>query len=191
MKENFDKCLTLLLSPKYEGKFSNRKADRGGPTNQGITLKTLQKFYAEYDYGDMDADGDIDIDDIIALDTPKEAAPIYKKWFWDALNLDNYPSGIDFLMFDFAVNSGPFNAKKILQLSLNKLRCRLDVDGIIGKKTINALQSTDRELLIKAMLNERDIFYRKIVANDLSQEMFLKGWLNRIAQLAVDVRRFI
>ena len=189
MKENFDKSLINIL--KYEGKFSNYKADKGGPTNQGITLKTLQQYYGETGWGDFDADGDVDIDDIIALDTPEEAAPIYKAWFWDVLDLDNYLSGIDFLMFDFAVNSGPRNAKIILQKSLNKLGCGLEVDGILGRKTIRSLQQVDRELLIKMMLNERDIFYRKIVANDHTQEIFLKGWLNRIANLAVDVRAFM
>ena len=189
MKENFDKALLHIL--KYEGKFSNIKSDRGGATNQGITLRTLQQYYKETGWGDLDKDGDIDINDIILLDTPEEAAPIYKKFFWDVMKLDDFPKGVDFLMFDFGVNSGPKNAKIILQKALNGLGAELVEDGIIGSKTMKAIKSISQDTLIRAMLNERDIFYRKIVAQNKSQEIFLKGWLNRIGRLTLDVHDFV
>ena len=189
MKENFEKALLNIL--RYEGKFSNVKSDRGGATNQGITLKTLRQYHRETGWGDFDLDGDVDIDDIRLLDTPEKAAPIYKKYFWDMMKLDDYPSRIDFLLFDFGVNSGPTNAFKILQRALNKLGQSVGaIDGIVGRKTREALIKADKGLLIKQLLNERDIFYRKIVAVNPDQEVFLKGWLNRIANLAVDVRSF-
>ena len=182
MKENFMKSLELIL--KYEGGFSghNHDHDRGGPTNLGITLRTLQNFYNQYGYGDFDRDGDIDVDDIRLLDTIEKAAPVYKTYFWDAMKLDNYPSRVDFILFDFAVNSGPKNAVKLLQRALNKLQeYSLIIDGIAGPKVRSAMNKVDIELLICALLNERDIFYRKIVAMDHSQEVFLRGWLNRVA----------
>ena len=190
MKENFEKALLNIL--RYEGKFSNVKSDRGGATNQGITLKTLRQYHRETGYGDFDHDDDVDIDDILLLDTPEKAAPIYKKYFWDAMKLDDFPNRIDFILFDFGVNSGPKNAFKILQRALNKMGCSIgEVDGIVGRKTKEALEKADKGLLIRYLLNERDIFYRKIVAANPSQEVFLKGWLNRIASLAVDVRSFV
>ena len=189
MRKNFDKSLLNIL--EYEGKFSNRKADKGGPTNLGITLRTLQNFEKLYDYGDFDGDGDVDIDDIIALDTPEEAAPIYKKFFWDAMKLDDFPKGVDFLMFDFGVNSGPGNARKILQRALNRFGANLYVDGIVGGKTKAMISKVETEPLIKALLLERDIFYRKIVAVDETQIVNLKGWLNRLARLTIDVRQFM
>ena len=189
MKENFEKSLGFIL--KYEGGFSNQEFDKGSATNMGITLKTLQNFDKQFDYGDFDHDGDVDIDDIRLLDTPEEAAPIYKKYFWDAMKLDDYPSRIDFILFDFGVNSGPKNAVKLLQRALNKLQgYSLMIDGIAGPKTKEIVKKVDVGLLIRGLLNERDIFYRKIVAVNPSQEIFLKGWLNRVSQLAVDVRTF-
>jgi len=189
LKENFLKSLALIL--KYEGGFSSHPFDPGRATNQGITLRTLQKFNEQYDYGDFDHDDDVDIDDILLLDTPEKAAPIYKKYFWDAMKLDDFPNRIDFILFDFGVNSGPTNAFKILQRALNKLGQSVGaIDGIVGRKTREALIKADKGLLIKQLLNERDIFYRKIVAVNPDQEVFLKGWLNRIANLAVDVRSF-
>ncbi|MBU0907749.1 MAG: secretion activating protein, partial [Nanoarchaeota archaeon] len=129
--------------------------------------------------------------DIILLDTPEEATPIYKKFFWDAMKLDGYPSGVDFLMFDFGVNSGPANAKKILQRSLNRQGANLEVDGVVGPKTMAMMSKINTEFIVSAMLKERDIFYRKIVANDHSHEANLQGWLNRVAKLTVDVRSFV
>ena len=107
------------------------------------------------------------------------------------MKLDDFPNRIDFILFDFGVNSGPTNVFKILQRALNKLGQSVGaIDGIVGRKTREALIKADKGLLIKQLLNERDIFYRKIVAVNPDQEVFLKGWLNRIANLAVDVRSF-
>ncbi len=189
MQENFDLSLIKIL--KYEGGFSNHPNDKGGPTNEGITLATLKEFYKEYDYGDLDGDQDIDIDDILLLDTPEEAAPIYKKYYWDKMHLDSFPAGVDFLMFDFGVNSGPKNAIRILQRALNRQNSKLEVDGSLGPNTFNCVDISGHELLIGDMLKERDIFYRKIVSNDQSQSIFLKGWLNRLAKVKQEVNKFV
>jgi len=45
----------------YEGSFCAHPKDKGEPTNLGITLKTLQQSYADFEYGDFDKDGDVDI----------------------------------------------------------------------------------------------------------------------------------
>jgi lysozyme family protein len=185
MKENFD--ISLLNVLKYEGKFVNNPLDKGGPTNLGITLSTLKSFFEDYDYGDLDGDGDVDIDDIKQLDTQEETSPVYKKYYWDRLKLDYIPSGIDFLLFDFGVNSGPKNAVKILQKSLNNQGCNLEVDGVLGNNTISNISLADKNLLIKDMLDERKFFYLGIVENNPKQGVFLKGWLNRLKQISIDV----
>lgn len=188
MKDNFDKSLPLVLAS--EGGFSNIAGDRGRATNQGITLKTLQNYYADFDYGDFDQDGDIDIDDIRLLDTPEEAAPIYRKWFWDAVKGDELPSGVDYLIFDSAVNHGPKNAGIFLQRAANRQGLKLDVDGSIGPLTIWAISGRDSQWLIADILRERDIFYKKIIARDPSQSKFERGWMNRLAHVGANVRSF-
>ena len=188
MRDNFDKALKFVLAG--EGKFSDIPADRGGPTNQGITLKTLMDYNAHFDYGDFDQDGDIDIYDILLLDEPEEAAPIYRKWFWNAVKGDELPTGVDYVVFDSAVNHGPRNAGSLLQRAVNRMAYGLTVDGLIGPVTIQAVLWADPEILITDILRERDIFYRKIVAQDPSQEVFMKGWLARLAKVAVNVREF-
>lgn len=185
---NFDKSLPLVLAS--EGGFSNVTGDRGKATNQGITLKTLKDFYAAFDYGDWDEDGDIDIMDIVMLDTPDKAAPIYRKWFWDRIRGDELPSGVDYLIFDSAVNHGPKNAGIFLQRAANRQGINLTVDGSIGPMTIWAVSEREPQWLIADILRERDIFYKKIIARDPSQSKFERGWMNRLAAVGKNVRSF-
>ena len=189
MRENFSKSLRFILAD--EGKFSDVPADRGGPTNQGITLTTLIHYHAHFDYGDFDLDGDVDINDIRLLDEPEEAAPIYRKYFWDVVRGDDLPSGVDYVIFDSAVNHGPRNAGIFLQRAVNRAGRKLTIDGSIGPITAKMVWECDRQGLITDILRERDIFYQKIVANDLSQEKFFKGWMNRLARVAVNSREFV
>jgi hypothetical protein len=42
VKQNFDKCLEMLL--KHEGGFVNHPADPGGVTNLGITKRTYERY---------------------------------------------------------------------------------------------------------------------------------------------------
>ena len=189
MKENFEKSLLFVL--KDEGKFSDVKNDRGGPTNQGVTLKTLQQYYKETGWGDLDQDGDVDIDDIRLLDEPKEAAPIYKKYFWEKVKGDSLPSGVDYIVFDSAVNHGPKNAGVFLQRASNQQGGSLVTDGVIGPQTLSIVQKENLSQLILDLVKERDSFYRKIVANDSKQQKFFNGWMNRLTHVLVNARGFV
>lgn len=181
MRDNFEKSLRFVLMS--EGGFSNHPNDPGKETNQGITLKTLIDYHQHFDYGDLDNDGGVDIDDVRLLDTPEEAAPIYRRYFWDKVWADALPNGVDYFVFDSAVNHGPANAGRFLQRGCNRLGCGLVVDGSIGPKTVKAALAIPSGALISEMSKERDIFYRKIVANDHSQEQFFRGWMNRLARV--------
>jgi lysozyme family protein len=189
MQENFPSSLKFVLTS--EGGFSDHPADKGGPTNHGVTLGTLKEYHSRYGYGDFDHDGDIDTADVLMMDTPDEVAPIYRRLFWDKIHGDDLPSGLDYLLFDSAVNHGSINAGKFLQRALNRMAAKaLLVDGWIGAKTLEMVPSLDTRQLITDVIRERDIFYRKIVANDPSQEKFFKGWMNRVAAVAANVRTF-
>ena len=102
MKENFDKCLEMLLS--HEGGFVNHPEDPGGITNLGVTKKVYDEWTGrestEQEMRDL---------------TPEDVAPIYKKNYWDRVKGDSLPSGLDWACFDWAVNSGTGRSAKALQ----------------------------------------------------------------------------
>jgi len=189
MRENFEPSLERVLTS--EGGYSNHPLDKGGPTNQGITLKGLQEAYEEFDYGDFDNDGDVDVQDVILMKTPDMVAPIYKKHFWDVMRLDEFPAGLDYIMFDFGVNSGPRNAVKILQRSMNALGTELKEDGGLGPKTFQAMIETDVEQLIPVMGEKRFDFYNAIVRNNPDQKVFFKGRMNRLDYVMQEVKNFV
>lgn len=82
-------------------------------------------------------------------------------------------------IFDWCVNSGFWGIRKA-QLVLNKFDYSLKVDGIIGNKTINALNDVKVNEFLKLYHNSQKEFYKSICKNNANQNVFLKGWLNRV-----------
>lgn len=170
--QDFKKCLSFVLAS--EGGFNHVPGDSGGPTNCGISLKFLAGT-GDYDLGDLDRDGDIDIDDIRAM-TPDIAARIYKKYFWDKFPMAEIPAQIAFVLFDVAVNSGHRTAGRLLQDVLNA-----KPDGVVGPQTLYALNMRDSAYNVAdAMLIRRKQQYVGYTAADPEKVKFLRGWLNRV-----------
>lgn len=79
----------------FEGGYCNNKADPGGPTNYGITLKDARLHWKP----------DATAADVKAM--PKLVAiEIYRQKYWAKMGCDSRPSGPDFVDFDYGVNSG-------------------------------------------------------------------------------------
>ena len=53
-------------------------------------------------------------------------------------------------------------------------------DGVVGPKTIAALNGTNHEAFFNEIKREREAFFRRIVAANPTQKKFLKGWLRRL-----------
>lgn len=158
MEANFFKSLEMML--KHEGGFVDHPEDPGGATNKGITHKTYSDFLGR------------PLEDVDELkNIPDEHVQlIYKQGYWDKVKGDNLPSGLDFAIFDWAVNSGPGRASKALQKAVGATQ-----DGAIGPKTLEAVEAADVAETIKAVADEREAFYRGLRTFDT----FGKGWLRR------------
>lgn len=186
--DDYKKALALLLPE--EGGFNNILGDPGGPTNLGISLRFLQSLAilngtGDFDLADLDDDGDIDINDIRAMDPPA-AARIYKKYFWDLFPMEEIPAQIAYVLFDVAVNSGQRVAAKLLQKAIG-----VTEDGDIGEETLYSLAMRDSAYSVAdRMLYLRRTQYKNYAVHNPKLSKFLKGWLNRVDQLDTNLFEF-
>lgn len=161
-------CIPRIL--KHEGGFVNDPRDAGGATNRGVTIGTLRSLGM-----DIDGDGDIDVADVRALTEP-QAVIIYKQFYWDAVQADLLPAGVDYAVADFAVNSGPRRAAEHLQRALG-----LRADGVIGPRTLAAASKADRRATINLICDSRLAFMRSI-RGGRDWAAFGKGWTRRVEE---------
>ncbi len=164
--------IILTMVSKWEGGFSNHPADRGGPTNHGITATVYSAFI-----------GHQASEDEVRKMPLQIALAIYRSRYWRPINIDFLPELLQPIVFDTAVNMGPNTAIRLLQQGLSDLGYILKVDGIAGATTSKIAHSAVAKFgakpVIDALLDLRRQRYLKIVANDPSQDAFLNGWLNR------------
>lgn len=163
MRSNWDNSFKLML--KSEGGFVNHPSDPGGMTNLGVTKATWENWVGrESDEAEMRGL------------TPEKVEPLYKKKYFDAVRGDELPMGLDYLMFDFAVNAGAGRAIKTLQTAVG-----VTPDGGFGPMTMAAVQAVDPNELIERFSQAKEDFYRSLT----TFATFGKGWLNRVADVKV------
>lgn len=166
MKENFADALAFVL--KWEGGYSDHKADRGGKTNCGITQAT---------YDDWRICAGLGRNPVVGI-SGVEVEQIYRQKYWEAVRGDALPAPVDRVMLDSAVNVGPRQAIKWLQRAVG-----VSADGVLGKITLGALNLSDPVHVANAILDQRNDFYEFLVERDPAQAVFLAGWLNRTRNL--------
>ena len=161
MLSNWPAALALVL--QSEGNFVNHKNDPGGMTNLGVTRNVWREW----------VNRDVDEAEMRAL-TPELVAPLYKTNYWDACKCSDLPRGVDYAVFDSAVNMGPGRAAKLLQAALG-----VTADGSIGRATIAAATAADPVELLEAFSLGKEAFYQSLP----TFATFGKGWLNRVAHV--------
>lgn len=163
----FDDLIGDVLA--REGGYVNHPADRGGPTNMGIT----QRVYA--DWLASRAQQWKNVRDL----TQDEAIRIYFDLYWKNANCPALPPKVRDIHFDAAVNHGVRRAGIMLQLAAGATQ-----DGIIGKQTLAAVYGMDADLLRYRYIVVRYRFYGQIVNRDRTQLKFIAGWLRRMENFA-------
>jgi lysozyme family protein len=161
MNANFQAALDHVL--KSEGGFVNHPKDPGGMTNLGCT-KVVWEEYIGHPVSEAD---------MRAL-TPKSVAPLYKRKYWDKVAGDDLPSGLDYAVFDAAINSGAGRAAKWLQEVVG-----VTADGAIGKGTLAAVASMDAQKLI-AQYNDKRLQFLEGLPTFAT---FGKGWTRRVSEV--------
>ena len=155
---NFQRAVDHVLAS--EGGYVDHPHDPGGATNHGITRATLAQYRGrEISKPDMRALGLV------------EATAIYRQNYWNAVRADALPGGVDFAVFDCAVNSGPRRAILLLQEALGVAR-----DGIIGPATLGAAGTGDSAALVNRYCALRLAFLGRLP----TARIFGNGWRKRV-----------
>ena len=169
----FDKAFEYTMPFEGWDAYTNDPDDKGGATKYGITVRTLKAIRF-----DVDGDGDVTENDVKFL-TYSQAKDILKRKYWDVIQADSIESErIAIKLFDCAVNMGPARATRIAQEALNDLRYGLVVDGLMGPKTLSALNGSDEDVFFLFMVCQLEQYYV-----GLNRRKFLKGWLRRARTL--------
>lgn len=164
----FDKFAPLLK--KLEGGFVNDPADKGGATNMGVTLRTYRAIFGK----------EKTVEDLKHI-SDGEWTTIMKTLYWDVARCDEIENqSIAELIADWLVNSGTRMIKAIQE------EAGVDADGIVGPKTLAAINGANQRCLHCKILVRRRKFYSRIIVVDPSQKKFEKGWNNRLSHFVYE-----
>ncbi|MBD5425378.1 MAG: peptidoglycan domain protein [Bacteroides sp.] len=184
---NVDSLLPFIL--KFEGGFVNDPADAGGATNKGVTIATWRSVGY-----DKDGDGDIDVADLKLLTDADVRNRVLKPAFWDRWKADSIKSqGVANILVDWVWGSGKHG------IVIPQRLLGVTPDGIVGDKTLAAVNAANPRQLFDAIFEARNKFLYDITAQSVASyerkigrkateaekkkhtnERFIKGWLNRL-----------
>lgn len=187
---NVDVLLPFIL--KFEGGFVNDPADSGGATNKGVTIATWRQ--CGYD---KDGDGDIDVQDLKLITNKDVRNRVLKPHYWDRWKADQIQSQrIANILVDWVWGSGKHG------IVIPQRLLGVKDDGIVGAKTLAAVNAADPDRLFEAIYNAREKFLHDITNQSVAKyekkikrkateaellkhtnKRFIKGWLRRLAAI--------
>ena len=145
--------------------FHKIPGDRGGATMCGVTIGTFR----EWTHNPVASEADLK-----ALEYDEWLA-ILKHVFWDRCKADQINNAsIAMMMVDWCWLNGATTAIRQMQAAFG-----LATDGIIGPKSLAALNGTPAATVFNRLKTARLRSYDKIVAARPSQMRFYNGWVNR------------
>ncbi|WP_407475254.1 glycoside hydrolase family 108 protein [Elizabethkingia anophelis] len=175
---NAEELLPFIL--KWEGGFVNDPLDRGGATNMGVTLPA----WKAYGY-DKTGDKKVDVSDLKKL-TKSDVLHVLRVGYWNrwkAGQINN--QAIANTLVDWVWGSGAWGIK-IPQRLLGVTQ-----DGIVGSKTIEALNKQDAKTFLEKLYKARYDYLQGIVNRNPSQKRFINGWNNRMNDLVRFNQKFV
>lgn len=164
MRDNTEQVLDWMALT--EGGYVNHPRDPGGATNRGVT----QRVYTAWKKKRGEP-----VKNVKEI-SEHEARKIFRDQYMAPVRFDDLPSGLDYAMADYSVNSGPGRAAKDLQRVLRDLGHDIAVDGHVGEQTLAAVMANEASLLVSALCCRRMTFLRSLSTFDV----FGKGWTRRV-----------
>lgn len=164
MDSNFKEALKHVLV--HEGGYVDHPKDPGGATNKGVTIGTYRRYINKNGTKQ-------DLRNI----TDAQIEKVYYKHYWLAVAADKLPSGVDYAVFDFAVNSGPSRAAKFLQKIVGVAQ-----DGKIGPLTVKAVNAGNAKWIIDQLCGKRLAWLKTLK----TWPTFGRGWTVRVSGVETD-----
>jgi len=164
---NFEAAFERALIAEGGYKLHTVAGDRGGMTYAGIARRMNPQWpgWALIDRGE----------------TPPAALvrDFYRAGWWSPIRGDEILNqAVAYTLYSFATNSSAYGAPKTA-VKLAQIVVGTTPDGIVGPKTVAAINAMDSELFLAKYALARIARYTEIVNRDRSQLKFLLGWLNR------------
>ena len=167
MQRNFKSALKHVLA--HEGGWADHPKDPGGATMKGVTLTTYRRHFGK----------DKTKDDLRNI-SDQELERIYRAGYWNKCRCDQLPPGVDYAVFDAAVNSGPGRGAKWLQAAVGAKQ-----DGGIGPKTLSKVKEYEPVVVTDHMCDRRLTFLR----SHSTWSVFGKGWGSRVEGVRADAMK--
>lgn len=147
---NTESAIRKVLQDEGGSKVTNDPTDPGGITKYGVTIPALSEYLGRK----------ATPDEIREL-TEDVAVKVYKKRFWDVVGGNVLPSGLDYAVFDAAVNCGPGRAQRWLKAAQARF--------------------SDTRHIILSLNASREAHYRSLPTQQFTK--YGKGWLNRLSRV--------
>ena len=161
-----EKLIPFIL--KWEGGFVDDPADLGGATNKGVTIGTFEGFCERKGRPKPTVQ---DLKNISEADWKE----IIKTLYWDRWKADGINSqAVANIIVDWVWASGVHGIKRPQKL------LGVAADGLVGPKTIAAINAADPRKLFDAIKTDRAKFIDEICKARPKNEKYRKGWMNRI-----------
>lgn len=155
----------MLIELKFEGGKDDDPVDPGGRTNQGV----IQREFSAW----LRKNGKANRDVFTMTDDERDA--IYWENYGQKIRFNELPPGIDLIVLDGSINSGPSQSIKWVQRALG-----ITADGVLGNNTMELiLANDDNDKLIADILERREAFLKSLK----TFYHFGKGWTSRVNQL--------
>jgi lysozyme family protein len=151
--DNFGQCLAFTWRPENDGQDTHTDpGDPGGMTRYGVTWATWRNWcerrgieaspeqFARVDLGALRA--------------------VYQFDFWNTIQGDRLPAGVDLMAFDFGVTAGPLRSARFLQSFIGA--GKIAVDGVIGPKTLAALAGYDPATVVQGLTKTQIEYYKAL-----------------------------
>jgi lysozyme family protein len=168
MNNNFPDCLAFTLSPAQDGQpLHVTPGDEGGATAYGITLATLTGYLGK----------PCTPHDLAAM-TQGTIQAIYATGYWTPPRCDDLPLGVDLMVFDFGVTTGPRTSARMLQKALGLSGA--EIDGWVGPQTMALTKARPASALIVSLSVMQDVYYGSLAG----AAEFDAGWRARTSRRA-------